>query len=181
MLLKKEYLGEFVNESGVFMVSDPCYEIGTWCQGQLNDVATGKWSAYVNKSDEGEWGIRCAELVVEHESIEDAGELSIEVCSFEVGVDSGQAGIFDLKYYANDEAFASEENPENKFGDTKFYNFCCDLTLSEISAGVIKYGAVSSSGYGDGAYKCFALKNKKGKIVSVTIIFLDEEDEDGNE
>lgn len=181
MLIGKEYLGDFLNESGTFMVSDPCYEIGTWCQGQLNDVATGKWSAYVNKSDEGKWGIRCAELVVEHESIEDAGELSIEACSFVVGVDSGQAGIFDLKYYANDEAFTSEENPENDYGDSKFYNFCCDLTLSEKNAGVIKYGAVSSSGYGDGSYSCCVYKNKNGKIVAVEIIFIEEEDEEEEE
>ena len=85
--MHKEYLGKFTNESGSFIVSDPCYSLGIWCQGQLNDVATGTWKAYVKRKDEGDWGIqgdwgiRCAELIVEHDSVTDEDSLRWGYCS----------------------------------------------------------------------------------------------------
>lgn len=176
--MEKEYLGEFINESGEFIVSDPCYKVGTWCQGKLNNVATGTWKASIVNSDEGDWGIRCAELIAVHESTKDTYALDWELCEFTVGVDSGQAGIFDKKYYNNDDIFDADEKPRNDFGDNKFYGFCCDTTDSEEGAGVLKYGTVSSSRYGDGGYDCFIAKNEKNEIVAVKIIFIGDEDDD---
>jgi len=167
----REYLGSFVNESGIFIVSDPCYELSTWCQGRLTDVATGKWAAFVKKADKKEWGIRCVELLAKHESVEHK-ITNWELCSFLVGVDSGQAGIFDEKYYANNDAFSSKEIPESNYGNTKLYNFCCDITLSEKKAGVLPYGTVSSSGFGDGTFQCYISKNNDGKIIAIKIIFI---------
>lgn len=166
------YLGEFVNQSGKFVVSDPCYDEGTWCMGRLEDIKTGTWKSHVVKSDEGIWGVRCAELIATHISVKNIDRLDWELCDFIVGVDSGQAGIFDLEYYNHD------------YGDTKFYNFssllhlfCCELTLSDESAGNLKYGTVSASGLGDGSYDCFAARNSDGKIIAVKIVFI-KEDED---
>jgi hypothetical protein len=52
-----------------------------------------------------------------------------------------------------------------------WYEICCDKSLSNIGAGVINYGVVSSSGYGDGGYDTYAVYNQDGKVVGIKIIF----------
>jgi hypothetical protein len=70
MELTLSSLGTFTNKSGKMMISDPCYEKGTWCQGIVDNVRTGAWVGYVDKSDEGEWGIRCANVYAIHNSFD---------------------------------------------------------------------------------------------------------------
>jgi hypothetical protein len=95
-------IGNFEIKSGKVMVSDPCYKRETWCQGILDNVVEGTWDAYVKKSDEKDWGIRVAELVaVKNEYTPDSINFN-QIANFQVGVDSGQAGIFDEKYYRDD-------------------------------------------------------------------------------
>lgn len=59
-----------------------------------------------------------------------------------------------------------------------FYDICCDMTLSDMGAGVLNNGAVSSSGYGDGGYYCYAQYDENNKIVAAKIVFIDESDEE---
>lgn len=80
------------------MVSDPCYGLGTWCQGVLENVLPGNYKCSVEYSDEGDWGERVAAIEVRHKDYSDFIPMDME--EFEVGVDSGQAGIFDYDYYA---------------------------------------------------------------------------------
>ena len=168
-------LGIFEVESGKLVISDPCYARGTWCQGELKDVQNGKWKAKVIKSDEGSWGNRCAELIAEHPDAINASRFWDKE-NIDVGVDSGQAGIFDSDHFECD---SDAGNPKHDFGEP-WYNMCCDITLGDLGAGVIPFGVVSSSGFGDGSYDCFTRK-KDGKTVAVKIIFITEEDdEDGN-
>ena len=62
-----------------------------------------------------------------------------------------------------------------------WYEMCCDKTLSNLGAGVIPGGVVSSSGFGDGGYSaCFAT-NDAGEIVSVEINFIEAEEEGGDD
>lgn len=37
------------------IVSDPCYSLGTWCQGHLTDVKAGKYNAFMNKASFNDW------------------------------------------------------------------------------------------------------------------------------
>ncbi len=171
----KVNLGRFINESGKFIVSDPCYEDGAWYQGKISNIKTGTWDAYIIKSDEGVFGQRNAELIAKHSSLDDDRGLDWELCDFIVGVDSGQAGIFDANHYNNDSVFGKGEKPVHDYGETKFYGFCCDLTLSETQGGVLKYGAVATSGFGDGSYNCFISKDRNGKVVAVKIIFIQDD------
>ena len=98
-----ELIGRFSLGNKV-MVSDPCYSTDTWCQGVLENVRKGFWDAYIKMCDKGPWGIRVAELIVinldyndEYTGLE--SEDINELQNFEVGVDSGTAGIFDYEYY----------------------------------------------------------------------------------
>lgn len=81
------------------MVSDPCYKLGTWCQGVLENVLPGKYHCKVAFVDEGRWGTRVARIMVLHKNYLNK-TLRVEECDFEVGVDSGTAGIYDYDYYA---------------------------------------------------------------------------------
>lgn len=278
------------------MVSDPCYGLNTWCQGVLENVLPGRYSCKVGLSDEGDWGIRVADIEARHVNYADGLEYQAE--DFEVGVDSGTAGIFDYEYYCQYHTDSSEwphanrswldrcynvteeyiKNPHYvSFLDLAEYkaalmcfrhdlnvlkakypeldvdsvyeekinhyhklmndNYDCSLDglrdilrrLKEIEDGTYeppkrtdaenelvdvecKYGdmlhnlwvvynkkivsqknlyrnsggttdglgLMSSSGYGDGGYECFTARNDEGKIVSIRVEFIgeDEDDED---
>ena len=45
--------------------------------------------------------------------------------------------------------------------------------MSRVSAGVIPYGAVSSSGYGDGGYAAVKHLAKDGQVDFMFIVFID--------
>ena len=170
--MEKIYLGSEV------MVSDPCYSVPTWCQHKLTNVLPGEYSTTAFKSDEtGGWGTRCAALVAVHKDwIED--DLSWRtVTAADIGVDSGQCGIFDMESYRNDTVAEEITSPSPNFilpydgeGD-KWYEKMCGLTLSDQQWGSYNTGVVSSSGYGDGSYRLLVAKHN-GKIVGIAIDYL---------
>ena len=176
-------IGTFQIESGVLVVSDPCYELGTWCQGVVRHAKNGTWEAEINSKDCGEWGERTEELFCRCCGVDAVRHAK---ASFEVGVDSGQAGVFDEAHYRNDEEaegykdFKFEYKTSPLCPDEPWYSLCCDRTLGlEEGAGVIPFGAVSTSGYGDGCYKAELGYDADDNVVSVRITFLgDEEEED---
>ena len=85
------------------MVSDPCYEVPTWCQIKVRNVLPGKYVADATRIDCEDWGNRIAYLTAIHEDYINE-ELKWKEEPGEVGVDSGQAGIFSMESYRNDEA-----------------------------------------------------------------------------
>lgn len=100
-------LGTFQVISGVLRISDPCYDKDVWCAGAVSNVLNGTWKAQVVKRDNHDnWGNRCRKLVAVHESF-DPDKVTIDALPFEVGVDSGCAGIFDDSMYKVD--FASDQ------------------------------------------------------------------------
>jgi len=173
-------LGEFQIISGNVIVSDPCYELDIWCLGKLSNVRKGKWEAHILVSDEGAWGNRVAELVAE---CVEPGETGIllgwEPQEFKVGVDSGQAGIFDREHYRDDSVVkgVSRKADETIRPEEPWYSICCDRTLSEPGAGIVPFGVVSSSGFGDGSYRCYLMKTREGIIQGIKIVFIEDEED----
>lgn len=102
------------------MVSDPCYGLNTWCQGVVENVLPGEYVCKVGFSDEGDWGNRVADIEVVHTSY--VGKfLEYFAEDFEVGVDSGQAGIFDYEYYKQHHTDRSEaEHVDDEWYDRAF-------------------------------------------------------------
>jgi hypothetical protein len=151
-------LGTFIIGSGAIRVADPCYGLDTWCMGTLKNAKNGTWKAYVKRKDEGDWGVRNSRITIIHESAVVSKTKLKEQLKAMIGVDSGQAGFFD-----------SDRNT----WDDKQYDEVCGQTLeTELSAGVIDRGAVSSSGVGDGTYHCFYGVDEKGEVIAAEIRFL---------
>lgn len=150
------------------VVSDPCYNLGTWCQGVLSNVKTGKWICDYERefNDEG----RVSRLIVRH--LEHPNAEPTKLMEFEVGVDSGTAGIFDYEYYAQ---YHDPELDENWY---EKYVVCEIDNPGYITEGK---GFWTESGYGDGGYNCY-VSEFNGEIVAIGIVFIEDyEDEEYEE
>lgn len=188
-------VGTFTVESGSIRVTDPCYDIKTWCSGQLDNVLNGKYIALIQMMSKSitEWGSRNSVLYIvheEHKNIDYKTDITEET-DVDVGVDSGQAGFFDLGVFIAgktiDNTLEQKQNEENKLtggykrAESPWYDSVCDKTLyTPEMAGVIDGGVCSSSGYGDGGYSCFT-KTVDGKIVAAKIVFIREDNEEEKE
>lgn len=166
-------------------VSDPCYDDDVWCKSMLTGVLPGKYSVEVEHSDEGDWGNRVASLTVVHE---DFNHLTNWEDHDEIGVDSGQAGIFCESSYRNDDVAKFIVTPEGQWnghlipnendGDL-FYDKMCAFTINgEGGWGSYDTGVVTSSGYGDGGYPLEVLRESNGYIVGMKITYISPEDEE---
>ena len=172
------------------IVTDPCYDTNTWCQAKVENVLEGKYDTFCNKVDTGDWGKRNASLIAIHKNYR-GEEMKWEIYPAEIGVDSGQAGIFDIRDYKKDglemelpttmydgDSFDSDKWKSffsNDFEEgNDFYKKMCKFTLSEQGWGNYASGVVSRSGFGDGAYVLRVAKDK-GKVVGFFIDFAVEE------
>lgn len=95
--------------------------------GVLDNALNGTWDAYVSKTEVQDWGEACAKLIACHSSVADKLE-AIEWVkgNFIVGVDSGQAGIFDVSKFRIPDADAEGNESDN--ADSDWYFACCDIT-----------------------------------------------------
>jgi hypothetical protein len=162
-------LGTFRVNSGKLRITDPCYETDVWCAGEIPAV-NGIWNAKIVITNEGMWGDRVQRLICTH--VGDGTKYYKNVKSaglpFEVGVDSGQAGVYDAEMFAL--------NRGGEYDDkSSFYGRVCEQTLGGSQGGVIEWGATSRSGYGDGGYSGYVRKLRNGKAIQVEIEFFEED------
>jgi hypothetical protein len=178
---------------GEVIVSDPCYEVPTWCQEVIKNVRPGMYDTEVDYKESDGWGKRVHTLTVLHENIKSPNWEHYG----SVGVDSGQMGVFCMTSYRNDD-IASDlpwlTEKGDPFGDHPFrpvkeegeqwYVKMCDRTLTTKEGwGTYDTGVVSSSGYGDGSYE-LQVCQMDGLIHGFRIIFIDDsydEEEVGEE
>lgn len=162
----------FTINSGKVRITDPCYDMDTWCAGDIENVRNGKWLAFIHTSDENVWGIRVADLqVVEENFYNKAIEPNWIKTDIDVGVDSAQAGIFDYDFYANMEGHGKDLSEHGKF-----YDKICELTGSRRQFGVVDFGVASRTGFGDGGYTCYIAK-EGDEVVAIKLIYIGDEDE----
>lgn len=172
------------------VVSDPCYVLPTWCQAVITGVLPGKYIPEVGKTDEDDgWGVRISRLSAIHEDFfNKVGLIEWEESPIDIGVDSGQCGIFDKIHYRNDKHSESYSLPMiwgGKNGSDNgdlWYERMSSLTLGTESGGVsdddwgvTPDGVVSSSGYGDGVYTLMIGKIEDD-IVAFEIIYIGGKD-----
>jgi hypothetical protein len=180
-------LGTFELATGTLLVTDPCYEKGTWCTGEL-EARTGTWHAQTLLRDDSFGGHRNAMLTVVHQSVEldSVHPSDMEKTDVDVGVDSGQAGFFEKMRYPDEQAQLESD-------DGTWYSGVCDTTDNQDGtgpgAGIAPggWGAVSQTFWGDGGYPCFVKRGEDGLVIAAVIVFdgsmsddEDEEEGDGN-
>ena len=128
MIEKKKYNLGTIELSDSVVISDPCYDLNTWCIKILeNIVKPGRYLGFMKKSDFGPGGfggIRVTDLWVVHEDHSDLYPNDLDEAA-EIGVDSGAAGIYDLKYY-NKYHQIEEDGESGDWYDNQFelrYNY----------------------------------------------------------
>jgi len=170
----KTEIGKFEITSGEAVLSDPCYTSIDYCNYTIK-CQNGQYTAYVLKHQTKGWGERIFELEVVLSSKVDNSNYWKDVHSADIGVDSGQAGIFDASKYHKDEVITESDFGSKPWNcDGPFYSACGSHTLSDKQAGVLSFGAVSFSGYGDGSYNLQVLEDENG-IYGMKIIFINED------
>lgn len=167
-------IGNFDVVSGKITISDPCYKDGLEI-----GVKNGKWEVDAELQDHDN-NTNVFGLIALHQDSSNTKDVQWQLFDG-VPVDSGQAGIYDSAHYRDDSVI--KETPkflrlltDKKEEGLRWYAANCDLTLSreEIQAGVLPFGCVSSSGYGDGVYDVYISKNENDEVVSIKISFVDE-------
>ncbi len=164
------------------IVSDPCYSDETWCQMNLTNVLPGEYRVFCKKSEVEDWGNRVSMLMVVHSDyeFEDLGWTP----EGNIGVDSGQAGIFNKSQFRNDNSDVPlgdgdisffSEGFFQKSGD-RWYTKMCSYTVGQKQWGSYPDGTVSSSGFGDGGYDVYTA-SIDNKIVGICIDYAVEETE----
>ena len=169
-------IGSFEVASRELIVTDPGYWFGSWFMGALKPVRAGRWNAGISMVDTGEWGGYVSKLTIWHESAPEIGDLRKAKADFKVGADSGQAGFFDAAHYRKRSSLDAAPAETWSNGKDVWYDRCCEITLSRTQAGVLPYGAVTSSGFGDGSYYCYYFTNETGEILRAEIEFITEEE-----
>lgn len=154
----------FQVESGKIRISDPCYGRDVWCTAVIENCASGQWDAAIVEKN----GI-VTRLVIKHSSLAKFPPLRTlqvkpngivcwrkpwEEIDAAIGVDAGMCGFFDDAKYV---------------GWADFADFCYRISAGGV--GVLPYGVVSQSGYGDGCYCAFKQTNKEGQVVALALLF----------
>jgi hypothetical protein len=156
----------------------------------VNNVRKGTWLADSNIETVGSWGERNIDLTVHHSDFK-INEKDWEEISGTFGVDSGQFGFFDRDHYRKAESVKGM--PKYDFGndfltdDTDrsgdaWYQACCKITLDNPESwGALPNGVVSSSGFGDGSYTVYGIKDTHSpnhEYVAFRVVFIEAEDLD---
>ena len=173
---EEKYLGKIALSNSVW-VTDPSYDRKTWCLRHFNNVEPGQYHVLVGFCDCLSWGQRIAGLLAVHEQGAGDGEDwgFFKEPPFQIGVDSGQAGIFD------ESVFPEVKEKHTYWNDPgTFFGECCILTSSTDQAGILNasHGAVCSSGIGDGVYDVYTSENKRGNIAGIFVDFRLVEEKD---
>lgn len=130
-------LGTFEVTGTQLIVSDPGYEL-EWVKNDslgivLSNCQSGTWRAETIIKHFEPSGFRItSELRVIHASIQEPHLLKWEKQEGGIGVDSGQAGVFDLNHFRDDSLAPIDIkwtfHNEPASPEELWYSFCCELT-----------------------------------------------------
>ena len=155
-----------VREGDVVTATDPCYDAP---EGVHFNLPVGVYECMYDITDEGLWGRRVAKCAILREGshLYEPDE-AYRIFEGSTGVDAGLAGFFINK-------------PD--YDDPAWEQFCHEVYANEDEGAYhTPEGFFTQSGYGDGEYDVYILKNRD-EVVGAMIIFIeepeyDDEDED---
>jgi hypothetical protein len=130
------HLGGFVCDSGVLLVTDPCYayeppDVKDRLSTRIASAAPGSWSAWLERRDDPEQPgpPQIRGLWAVHASVQDPDALAWRVIERSLCFDSAQVGVFDADFY--------RLGPDARAGLTA-------AILGPVGAGVVSGGASST-------------------------------------
>lgn len=146
-------------------ISDPCYEVGTWCAISLDCVLEGTYDCFIKKCNYNSWGSRVKEMTIVHKNYQNlVMERDYELMG-NVGVDSGTMSITDTNYY--EETHNEDEESEN------WYNMeVCEKTCDNEYNIVGGRCFISTSGIGDGTYSVYGAFDSEDRLYALKVVFL---------
>ena len=157
------------------MVSDPGYSEPTWCQVKLDSVKPGQYNAYHKTHDAGDWGIRSSMILVIHQDHND-DDLTWDLEDGEVGVDSGQAGIFSYETYRKD---GLEIEVPTVGYDGRSFEWLDSIMKDKEDGGdwylKMTKMTLTTDGLGDGGYQLYTARID-GEVVAMAVDFAVEEE-----
>lgn len=122
-------------------------------------MAEGKYNCYAAYYTDPILSARVSKIFLIHESIPEDAKIRFLHYTSIIGVDSGQAGFFDEKYF--------EDNQPKE----EWHKRVCSITLNDDVGTIDDKGFVASSGFGDGMYELFA-NTKKKKVYALKLVFI---------
>lgn len=150
------------------VVSDPCYESGTWCMVTDLPVVPGTYEAHIEFNTE---SMRVLSLTVWHEAYlpDEPTCADEEWLSDTIGVDSGQAGIYDADYFHRYHDLS--RIPKQELNAWYSLACCCTTGDTNYADTMNDSCVISRSGWGDGAYAVRVNRNNNGDIIAITISY----------
>lgn len=147
-------IGRFTVEGNELIVTDPYYglEEDTDLQLILSNVKSGSWTAAIIYTED-EW---VKQLLAFEGDKKRSGKWHRQEQT--LGVDSALAGIFDWIAYRQNQAMEFET-----------------VVSADDQAGIVSFGAVSTSGFGDGLYDVDIQYDVSRQIVGVRVNFTGDE------
>ncbi len=150
---KAQYVGSVGVDSAQLLITDPCY-IGQWD----SDAAFEDVRIY-QRTDDPQRTLRYAK----------------DFATFAVPI-AAEGGKCMNELLAEGLYTKVETEPDNSYS----YNGACQTTLASgsgelIGKNGIPLGVVTNTGYGDGVYPVYIKTNAEGRVVELSIVFIDDE------
>lgn len=167
-------------------VTDPCYDADVWCRATIKDMEPGTYGCYFSREKSGK-RVSCCRIVLESGEFTEETAARVKVGRSwrsiidAIGVDAGLAGFFSEKPDFNG-------NEWRDLCDKMFHggpiavgtriskDAFPDAFLASKENGTAfpngSDGFWTSSGWGDGGYPVYAMRNNKRHIVALEIRFL---------
>jgi len=150
------------------VVSDPSYELGTWCSGILDGVLEGKYIIDYFKAED-RWDGHTMVLTHESMAFDDIGLPTIKL-PMDIGMDGGMVAIAPFAVWKSDDNVP--EGLEINYGwEPKWFTSLIPLDSLGLSYRVVNDVLCSSSGYGDGAASLFVRRTRRQEIYQIMVRF----------
>lgn len=158
-----EYVGTIKITNGVVDATDPCYDNRTVCRVNNIKICNGDYKCYaVYDKKEPNRVARCRIVLDDEETMTKVEKGTSWRKYSNIGVDAGIAGFFVNKPDFDDEEWGDFcDNFDNSKDKFIYENITGD-----------SFGFCTESGYGDGIYAVWAIRNDKRKITALEIRFL---------
>ncbi len=162
-------LKETITLGNKVVVSDPCYDLDTWCQGVINNVKPGEYHIdYYNAHDRWDGHAFCLTHVDYSR-----GTFPKEHYPASIGMDAGMAGVFPFEEYRNDSIIPKDYQFAYDWmhdGEGERW-YSAVIPIDPLPFRIVGNGFNSESGYGDGEAELRVSTNAIGEIYRIALVF----------